>query len=298
MSKFGQLKIASQIFIETNCGKTTDIIFQFGVLNSKQKKFLKDPSEYGAISVRTEYDGVSLRGRGFIYISPSHGPLSYDTSAIAKDAWSVDGGRLLYLALLHELGHVFGLQHMGSYGDLMSQGFVESILTNSKGSSVPDKLNFFSLRKKGRLICPSAVQLSRWQNFFDARISDKCFQFDFIHDSKNELFGKTLLQVSVADSVDGSLMKIQSIELTMDRFFPSFTSLIWLSRQQEVFSKDDLITIINSGMPGISHLTIGKQGAFYSSDKKLKKSVAVRFEQGRETFFIDGIIDGAIAPIL
>ncbi len=299
LSTFGQLQIASQTFTETSCHNDTDIVFQFGVLTQEQKKFLKDPTEYAAISVRTDYDKVNLRGKGFVYISPNSGALAYNSEGVIKSAWSVHDGQLLYLTLLHELGHVFGLQHMGSYGDLMSEGFVESILA-SENLKMPivEKFNFFSLSKGGRLICPSTALLNKWQNYFGAQTSDKCFQFEFSHDSKNELFGKTLMKVFVAKSALETLKKIQEIELSMDRFFPSFTSLIWLSKNQAVFDNNDLQAGINSGILGIGGLNVGKQGYFTLSNNKNKKSISVRFEQGRRTILIDGVIDGKIVPLL
>lgn len=300
LSKFGQLHIASQVFTETACNYDTDIVFQFGVLTRQQKKFLKDPTEYAAISVRTDYDEVNLRGKGFVYISPSAGPLAYDSEGVVKDAWSGSGGHLLYLTLLHELGHIFGLQHMGSYGDLMSEGFVEAILASAANSitPLPEEFNFFSLQTAGRLVCPSLVVLDKWQKYFGAQISDNCFQFVFTHDSKNELFGKTTMKVYAATSPTNPLKKIQEIELSMDRFFPSVTSLIWLSKRQTVFDSSELQTGVNSGMVGISGLTIGKQGRFVLSDGKTERSVTVRFEQGRTPFFIDGVVDGKIIPLL
>ncbi len=300
LTKFGQVQIASQVFTENTCENDPDIVFQFGVLNHKQKKFLHDPTEYAAISVRTDYDDVNLRGKGFVYVAPSTGPLAYGSEGVVQNAWNINGGHLLYLALLHELGHVFGLQHMGSYGDLMSAGFVESILAGSidSKSALPEELNFFSLRKKGRLICPSVVLLDIWQKFFDAKLTDKCFHFDFDHDPKNDLFGKTSMKIYAATSSSGAMRKIQEVELLMDRFFPSFTSLIWLSKRQAVFDNSDLNKDIHSGTVGISAFTIEKQGSFSLTKEKTKKSINVRFEQGKETFFMDGVVDGKIVPLL
>ncbi len=189
---------------------------------------------------------------------------------------------------------------MGSYGDLMSEGFVESVLASAASSKIPlpEEFNFFSLQKAGRLVCPSVVVLDRWQKYFGGQISDKCFQFVFVHDSKNELFGKTSMKVYAATSPSDVLKEIQEIELSMDRFFPSFTSLIWLSKGQMVFDTSDLQTGINSGMLGISGLTVGKQGHFVLSDGKTERSITVRFEQGRTPFFIDGVVDGKIVQLL
>ncbi len=300
LPKFGPLKIASQIFTETTCGSDPDIVFQFGVLSDKQKKFLKEPTEYAAISVRTNYDERNLRSKGFVYVSPSAGPLAYNLEGVVKDAWNMDGGHLLYLTLLHELGHVFGLQHMGSYGDLMSEGFVEAILASATNIKISpaEEFHFFTLPKVSRISCFSDVMLETWQKYFGAKMSDKCFQIVFSHNQKNELFGKTLMKVYAASSTSEQLKEIQSIEFSMNSFFPTFTSLIWLSSKQAVFETSDLQKTINSGILGISAVAIGKQGQFVLSDGKTERSIKVRFEQGRMQFFIDGVLDGKIVQIL
>lgn len=299
-SKLGLLKIASQEFVETACNKDPNISFQFGVLSQKQKEFLRNPADYAAITVRTEYDQRNLRAKGFVYISPSSGALAYDSEGVVKNAWSINGGHLLYLTLVHELGHVFGLPHMGSYGDIMAEGFVESILAGAAQATTSHSgdLNFFSLPKGGRLLCPAAVVAERWQNFFGADLADRCFQFKFKHDSKNELFGKTWLAVSVSGSNTEVPKTIYEIELTMDRFFPSFTSIIWLSKYQAVFDSSDFFPGITSGIPGISGLSIGKQGTFVTVKDETQRSIIVRFEQGSARVSIDGVLDGKLVPIL
>jgi hypothetical protein len=296
LTKFGQLQIASQVFTETGCDDHTDIVFQFGILNHQQKKFLKDPTEYAAITVRTSYDEINLRAKGFVYVSPSYGPLAYNSNGVVKNAWKFNSGHLLYLTLLHELGHVFGLQHMGSFGALMSEGFVEAILIDPASSAtlMTQEINFFTLVKASRLFCAPETDLDIWQKYFGAQVSDKCFQFVFNHDPKNEFFGKTIMTVLVAKTSFDEFHEIHKIELAMDRFYPTFTNLIWLPQHQTVFDKDDLQASLNSRILGISGLAIGKQGHFTLSDGTTKRSVSLKFEQGSGQYFIDGVIDGKI----
>lgn len=299
-AKFGRLQIASQVFSETPCHDDTDIVFQFGVLNQKQRMSLKNPTDYAAITVRTNYDEINLRGKGFVYISPSSGPLAYNSEGVAEDAWRIRNGQILYLTLVHEMGHIFGLQHSGSLGDLMSPGFVESILaytTNTKGT-LPEQFNFFSLPKASPVACPSARVHNIWQMYFGAQASDKCFRFVFVHDSRNELFGKTTMKVYAASSPSDVFREIHDIQLSMDRFFPSYMSLIWLPKPQKVFDESDLRDELNSRMIGISRFMVSKQGQFTLSDGESARSLSVRFEQGRPNFFIDGVVDGKSVPLL
>jgi hypothetical protein len=128
----GHVAIATQNFSEVDCAlKIADIDFLigYGTLDSDQVGHLVDPSKYVGVTVRTDYDTVNLRGKGFVYIASDFGPHSYMTADLRKytllpDAWKKEP--LLFYAILHELGHVFGLPHTGS--GLMSEVFLEQLL--------------------------------------------------------------------------------------------------------------------------------------------------------------------------
>lgn len=301
LKRFGQLQIASQNFHQVPCESDPDITFQFGVLTKEQKKYLSDPREYAAISARTQYDEASMRGKGFVYISPSHGPLSYNSEGVTKNAWSIDNGKLLYLTLLHEMGHIFGLPHLGSYGDLMSEGFVESILasaTNENSSELASK-NFFSLPEKSRRICQAnETVLQRWHQYFGLGVNDKCLEFELVHDANNQLFGETQIEVFASTSPSSARRHLYSISTVMDRFFPSFISLIWLPDKQTVFEKDEALLPPARGVLGVNLFSLSKQGQFKLMDGKTTRSISVRFEQGKGLLVIDGVLDGQIVPIL
>ncbi len=115
--------IATQQFVAVDCAghedANVDLTFQlgYGTLDAKQRTFLVDPRKYVGIAVRTDYDEVNLRGKGFIYISSDRGDNRFNAetvgsvSAFVDQPWQYDG--LLYRVLVHELGHVFGLPHVG-----------------------------------------------------------------------------------------------------------------------------------------------------------------------------------------
>lgn len=101
-------KIGTQNFSEEDCGATTDIVFQFGTLTAEQKEKLKDLSKTIGITVRTDYDEVNMKGKGFVYIAPESGSLKPEMDV---KMWSVAEGAMLLPVLIHEAGHIFGLQH-------------------------------------------------------------------------------------------------------------------------------------------------------------------------------------------
>ena len=96
-----------------------DLTFQFGygTLDEKQREFLLDLRKYIGIAVRTDYDEVNLKGKGFVYISSDRGSSRFDADTVGSGSpfvdspWQYDG--LLYRVLVHEMGHVFGLPHVG-----------------------------------------------------------------------------------------------------------------------------------------------------------------------------------------
>jgi hypothetical protein len=128
----GSVAIATQTFTEIDCALgIADLEFRigYGTLDADRVKFLVEPEKYIGVAVRTEYDTVNLRGKGFVYIGSDFGPHSYRAADLRKytllpEAWKHE--ELLFYAILHEMGHVFGLPHTGA--GLMSEVFLEQLL--------------------------------------------------------------------------------------------------------------------------------------------------------------------------
>lgn len=128
------LGIGTQEFkFAVKCKGDEDLKFQFGhgTLTPEQLKEFsdhdEDPQNYVGIAMRTEYDKVNLKGKGFIFISSDRGSHPYNAgNGISKNLWSHDG--LLFRALQHELGHVFGVAHTD--GDFMAADFPENMIRN------------------------------------------------------------------------------------------------------------------------------------------------------------------------
>ena len=286
MQGFGRLRIATQEFVESTCDKRTDIVFQFGLLTGNQKKFLRDPHEFGAIAVRTNYEASSMTGKGFVYVSPERGPLAYDRSSAADNAWSGNDGQFLNLTLIHELGHVFGLPHVGSFGDLMSEGFVEAILAKKQPASRDEVPHFFKLPVIKRF-CINESRSSAWSKIFKGLPPGSCIEISFEHDSQNELFGGTTMIIQTHVGIEKAKPLLPPTKLTLAAFEPTFINLICLPKTQKLFSLADPKLSGLGGVLGSSFFSITKQGVLSVGEKRLH--VKTRFEQGRAAVSVEAV---------
>ncbi|MCX6130067.1 MAG: hypothetical protein NTX25_13510, partial [Proteobacteria bacterium] len=119
------------------CADDTDLRVQFGTLSKVQQKAFRDqgqdPRKFVSLAVRTDYDRIHLRGKGFLYVTADSGPLQPTQLTMMPQPWARGEARLIKV-LAHELGHVFGLQHTASWGshvnriDLMESGFPASMV--------------------------------------------------------------------------------------------------------------------------------------------------------------------------
>lgn len=132
-------------FTKTNCNESTDLRFLLGVLSEQDsldansiKSFAKHLlGESAGLAVRTHYDEATMRGRGFIYIAPETGPLKIQASEIVRHPWQIFGGKIFRVAVMHELGHVFGLQHSHEGDDLMGSRTIEYLLSKKVYVEIP-----------------------------------------------------------------------------------------------------------------------------------------------------------------
>lgn len=280
--KWGRLGIAAQKFQRRSCSEGVDLVFQLGVLNRKQKQFLRRPQNFAAITVRTSYNKETLSGRGFVYVAPMKGLLAYDGDGVVPDAWNIDGRKLLYLTLIHELGHVFGLGHAGPFGSLMSEGYVESLLAHGKAEaqSMPRELHFFTLQQQIKTICPAAILLPIWQKILPLKDSQKCITIEFTHDEQKPLWKTSTLVIRASDTLAGTQNVIVSVDLRMTQFFPTNTNLIWITAEQKFLSPGDFSKRMGSYILGTSLMNITKQGSFVDPETQIVRTFNVTFEQG------------------
>lgn len=149
--------LAKESFWKTTCDQNPPLRFNFGALSPELETRFRaevgDPTRFVAAAVRTAYNQETLQGQGVIYVSPDHGPLKVTGPGIKERFWEgTNGHNRLRQVLMHELGHVFGIPHLGhNSSDLMHSGFAEQLIR----SDSPDRA-FFDVRlfswEKGRWI--------------------------------------------------------------------------------------------------------------------------------------------------
>lgn len=136
--------IGRQDFEEVSCVQQHDITFQFGVLELDQLTKLKDIDRKVAFTVRTDYDRINMKGKGFVYLSPEEGPLKVKNTQVADKPWSRTSGLLTEAVLIHEMGHIFGFKHDPS-NNIMYEGYVEDLVTDIH--LISDERNLVQLNK-------------------------------------------------------------------------------------------------------------------------------------------------------
>ncbi len=164
-----------QEFVSIPCDGNEDIRFQFGAgtLTQGQKDFLVPLQKHVGVTVRTSYDEVALRGKGYVYIASDKGENKFDVgSHLNSEPWTHEG--LLLRVLIHEIGHTLGIAHLGGKGmdlnpmqmNLMSERYPEHILEkNTAGEFLSTELSslgsFFAPPRQYEL-CSLSDRARQW----------------------------------------------------------------------------------------------------------------------------------------
>lgn len=105
--------------IKEDCN-TPQVELKLGILEGdKIGKLTRPVNAVLAETVRLAYD--DLVGRGFIYLSPERGALAPKTSV--TDRWTRFNGKFLDSVLIHEVGHLFRLEHIRMTHDHLLEMF-------------------------------------------------------------------------------------------------------------------------------------------------------------------------------
>jgi hypothetical protein len=129
------VEIATQKFTRVGCDENPDlrILAGFGSLSPTEAKFIGDTGRIIATSVRTNYDKVTLKGKGFVFLGSDLGKYKIRQAASAKP-WRKP--TLVKYAFVHELGHIFGIPHVGD-GGLMAEGFLDETFSKNWMDAAP-----------------------------------------------------------------------------------------------------------------------------------------------------------------
>lgn len=100
-------------FQRVDCTNLPDMRIKVGTWERADADFLKYTSRYTVgYALRTAYSEETGRSQGFIWLVPDSGPRRYKGPAPDGAFWS--DGRYLQNVVLHELGHIFGVEHLES----------------------------------------------------------------------------------------------------------------------------------------------------------------------------------------
>ncbi len=137
-------------FVLRDCDGTEDIKLQFGygTLSVEQLATFSAMGEsfsnYVGLTIRTAYDKIMLRGRGFIYITSDIGLHAYGkNSNIPPGLFKNEG--VLFEVLRHEIGHVMGLPHIAS--GIMAADYPENVLLHFRDYRTIRPSTFFAPEK-------------------------------------------------------------------------------------------------------------------------------------------------------
>lgn len=239
----GMATVATQSFVEVEDCANADLQFLMGyrALNTEQIRFLVDPRKYIGVTVRTEYDQVKLKGRGFVFISSDTGSEAYHNSGqLIQKAWSYP--KLLRYALMHELGHVFGLTHSGS--GLMSEIFLDQLLYK--------RLFAFYLKQPmlSYVAPPTSFEACSGLGVFNSKFFRLKKPAECLHFAKTESVTPAW-KVFLREKKDSSLQEIGLLQTTWatardQSAKPAF--IVHLPPEQKVFDATE--TLLNNYMMG------------------------------------------------
>lgn len=304
------IKIATQDFIEqVSCNHQTDLSFQFGYLSPKQLSKVSNHNQHVAFSVRTEYDSIHLKGKGFIYLSADSGPLALDIEHDIEGMWSQGQGYMAQWILVHELGHVFGIPHDPS-SILMSATFAEDLVMGYVTDNIVVQgsipYSYFQYNIQNGLDfseCYDEYEIPNLKkspafDFFNPpdRGGKSCYGIEISENHELNVYTKSFFSKWSNDKI-----KIGSAQLTLfeSSFAPETYGLIsvYLPDNQIVFGSKDLKKSFNSRVQLYERSELNFQGIYRSVDGSTKRQIFVKLRANTGPIF-SGIVNGILFPDL
>ncbi len=295
-----RVTLGKQDFVRVSCAADPALEIRFGPLTLGEARKLGSSSEYAAITLRTSYDRQKLVGKGLIVFTPQ----MHDVNGLAMpvDLWSHQSSLSLYLAMVHELGHVYGIPHLGNRGELMSESFVEDVLRSARENSLmKEDRHFFTFTKGGQRRCPEGlgaeILKSRWKEAFNLSADFACLRFQFAHEASNEILGRSLLKVFESASPTAREDLVATAELSLSSYFPYFTNQMWITPEQEFFPFEERSQYQPPYLFLFGLYSVSKTGSFELRRDAQKRALRVLFTQGAYNYSVETVIDNQIVSI-
>ncbi|MEZ4740981.1 MAG: hypothetical protein R3B45_00785 [Bdellovibrionota bacterium] len=280
------LKIGTQIFVETECTLDPELVLQFGILSDEQKKKLGDPKELIGIAVRTSYDRRTLRGKGFIYIAPAFGPLRPSLPNMQENPWANVDDSLLMNAIAHELGHVFGVPHFPVPNHFMSDTYLENLVQTNR--NIPNSLSPVFYNQEPFKIWKELRQNGGERLFFKVPSEFPCINYNSlgvdmeVYASSCRPNGQAKLMGHIDFKSTGPIKQtFQSIKLVV-------------YSEQKIFDKVDHSYGNYGVIFGPSQQSIVWKGVFYSFVDHSSKQIFMKIYPYGNRFELGGILDGKL----
>jgi hypothetical protein len=260
-------KLGTQDFIYKQCDGTEDLKFLLGKVTPELTEYLakqdEAPRDYVGLAVRTSYDTVNLKAKGFIYISPdvagsSHMPRN---ARFKQNVWSLDSGAFLQAVINHELGHIFGVQHKEpssvssiNYVNLMSETFPEMAsngATQVVKASFPRIFNWEDFDPSTDETSKACNINQKFRSFFQIQANVNCIELTTIDE--------TVEIREISPTNDKKLIASMLFFSGSGRGQSQFN--LWLPYGQRVI-KDDNNVFLEGRSVGVSPFIQGNEGHY------------------------------------
>jgi hypothetical protein len=234
---FNHIGVGTQQFIKTACNGAEGLRIQFGygTLTAAQRELIPDLRSHLGLTVRTKYDEAQLKGSGFIYLASDQGANSYRGGPeMIERPWQYEF--FLYAAIVHELGHVFGIPHIGEpYVSLMSEQFLETMLNKSFAETLKEikvsgypPLPYLFFPSNYFVHCSSAGFSPNVMSYFSLPAGTRCLHFGIDGDNKQIYVSASATPTSYAMIVG----RFAQLDLEAEA---SIACTLYLTERQNVF---------------------------------------------------------------
>lgn len=286
----GHFSLGTQTFTRTTCADSKlhlTILFGPGTLDANLQAdknildYLKDPNKYVGVTVRTSYDLKNLVGRGFMYFSSD-----LQNPSLVKRAWSRP--KILQYALMHEIGHVLGLPHLGT--GLMSEVFLDQLVK-------PEFIDKYETLPYESVIAPNPefvsceIVTNATKSFFGIPQDHNCISLKQI-----DLTSLTVSALKTETSKDELELGVLRMDFpNPNDFLGRPISFLQLPEEQQVFTGKE--AQFRSFMIGPIGRDYGTKGKFIPKKPGPSKSVYSKVSPNSLTV-IGAQLNGDISPVI